>query len=271
MDQSDSPRRRRLVHRIGPKGFFCALRAIDPILTKASWPVNTFPGTGCQISRGDERGMSTRQRTSANDIVLKTLGILLLAAVVLKGHEPLTVPAVNKNLWSWRPFLVFPVELQLVMGIWLLSGIFKQLGWLAALSCFSPFCSVTVCKALPVPPPAAVLAEFTSPPGSPCFWSDCRQRLPSVVLSRPPRVDHRPGAAGVADSQVHPYHRSVKQWYHRSTVHGSDLPSRQVTRNIQMETVSNPSRAKAEGTIADTGGSHADNLSRSCSRWKSPH
>jgi hypothetical protein len=42
------------------------------------------------------------RRFSASDIVLKGLSVRLSAAAVLKGHELLTVPVANKDLWSWR-------------------------------------------------------------------------------------------------------------------------------------------------------------------------
>lgn len=88
------------------------------------------------------------RRLSGSDIVLKVIGLLLLAAAVLKGHELLTVPVAGKDLWSWRPFLIFQVEFELAMGIWLLSGVFKRLAWLASLFCFGLFCCVTLYKGL---------------------------------------------------------------------------------------------------------------------------
>ena len=88
------------------------------------------------------------RRLSANDIVLKVLGLLLLTAAVLKGHELLTVPMANNDVWTWRPFLIFQVEFELALGIWLLSGLFKRLAWLAALLCFALFCGVSLYKAL---------------------------------------------------------------------------------------------------------------------------
>ena len=87
-------------------------------------------------------------KISAGDVVLKALGLLLLTAAVLKGHELLTVPVANKDIWSWRPFLIFQVEFELAMGIWLLSGVFKRLAWLAGLLCFGLFCCVTLYKGL---------------------------------------------------------------------------------------------------------------------------
>jgi len=88
------------------------------------------------------------RRYSAGDILLKGLGLLLLTAAVLKGHELLTVPVANRGLWTWRPLLIFQVEFEVALGFWLLSGIFKRLAWLATLLCFGLFCCVTLYKAL---------------------------------------------------------------------------------------------------------------------------
>jgi thiol-disulfide isomerase/thioredoxin len=88
------------------------------------------------------------RRFSTSGIALKVLGLLLLTAAVLKGHELLTVPVANKDLWSWRPFMILQVEFELALGIWLLSGIFKRSAWLAALTCFSLFCCITLYKGL---------------------------------------------------------------------------------------------------------------------------
>jgi hypothetical protein len=80
--------------------------------------------------------------------VLRGLGLLLLTAAVLKGHELLTTPMANTDLWSNRYFLIFQVEFELALGIWLLSGLFKRAAWLAAVVCFGLFCCVTLYKGL---------------------------------------------------------------------------------------------------------------------------
>lgn len=87
-------------------------------------------------------------KLSANDIVLKLLGLLLLTAAALKGYELLTDPVANADIWSNRYFLIFTVEFELALAIWLLSGLFKKLAWLAAVACFTVFCCVTLYKAL---------------------------------------------------------------------------------------------------------------------------
>ena len=40
-------------------------------------------------------------KISAGDVVLNALGLLLLTAAVLKGHELLAVPVANKDFRSW--------------------------------------------------------------------------------------------------------------------------------------------------------------------------
>jgi thiol-disulfide isomerase/thioredoxin len=87
-------------------------------------------------------------KLSANDIVLKVLGLLQVAAAVMKGYELLTVPVANADIWSNRYFLIFTVEFELALGIWLLSGLFKRAAWLAAMGCFVLFSGVTLYKAL---------------------------------------------------------------------------------------------------------------------------
>ena len=80
--------------------------------------------------------------------VLKALGTLLIVAAALKGHQLLTEPLANKDIWSYRPVLILLVECELALGLWLLSGLFPRLAWLTALACFSFFCVVTLYKAL---------------------------------------------------------------------------------------------------------------------------
>ncbi len=88
------------------------------------------------------------RRLPGGDVVLRVLGLLLLTAAALKGHELLTTPVSHQNFWSWRPFLIFQVEFELGLGIWLLSGTGKRLAWLVSLLCFGLFCCVTLYQGL---------------------------------------------------------------------------------------------------------------------------
>jgi len=83
-----------------------------------------------------------------SNTVLKLLGILLSVAAILKGWQLLTEPVANDSIWTYRPFLILQVELELALGIWLLSGLFKKAAWLAAISCFGVFSLVTLYKGI---------------------------------------------------------------------------------------------------------------------------
>ncbi len=85
---------------------------------------------------------------TANSIILKVLGLLLVTAAGLKGWQLLTEPVANADIWSNRGFLILTVELELALGLWLLSGLFKRAAYIAAVGCFSLFCCVTLYKAL---------------------------------------------------------------------------------------------------------------------------
>ena len=85
---------------------------------------------------------------ASSNVILKVLGMLLLIAAVLKGLQLLTEPVANSDIWSYRPFLILTVELELALSIWLLSGLFKKAAWLAALVCFSFFSIITLYKAV---------------------------------------------------------------------------------------------------------------------------
>jgi len=81
-------------------------------------------------------------------LLLKALGALLLLAAVSKGWQLLAEPLANNDFWSSRPFLIFQVEFELALAIWLLSALFKKAAWFAALFCFGMFSCVTLYKGL---------------------------------------------------------------------------------------------------------------------------
>jgi hypothetical protein len=87
-------------------------------------------------------------RLTICETVLRALGVLLIAAALLKGHQLMTELVVNRDFWSYRPFLIFQIESELALGIWLLSRLFRRLAWLVAVLCFGLFCCITLYKAL---------------------------------------------------------------------------------------------------------------------------
>lgn len=72
--------------------------------------------------------------------------MLLLTAAVMKGWQLLTEPVANTDIWTNRYFLIATVEFEIALGLWLLSGIFKKLAWLATLACFTVFSVITLYK-----------------------------------------------------------------------------------------------------------------------------
>jgi len=84
----------------------------------------------------------------ANIIVMWTAGIVLLVATTLKIHQLLTEPIISKGFWeSWEFFLI-QIPLEMGLGIWLISGLFRKAGWLLGLIAFGGFIGVTLYKGL---------------------------------------------------------------------------------------------------------------------------
>ncbi len=75
-------------------------------------------------------------------------GLFLLGASVLKIHQLLTEPVISKGFWeSWEFFLI-QIPLELGLGVWLVSGLFRKAAWLLAVLAFGLFIGVTLQKGL---------------------------------------------------------------------------------------------------------------------------
>jgi thiol-disulfide isomerase/thioredoxin len=75
-------------------------------------------------------------------------GLVLLFATATKFHQLLAEPIISKGFWeSWEFFLI-QIPLELGLGIWLISGLFRKAGWLLALISFAGFIAVTLYKGL---------------------------------------------------------------------------------------------------------------------------
>ena len=81
-------------------------------------------------------------------VVCVTLGLILLSAAGLKGHQLATEPVVGTGLLTSRWFLIAVVEFELFFGLWLWFGLYPRRTWQLALLCFSTFGRVTLYKAL---------------------------------------------------------------------------------------------------------------------------
>jgi hypothetical protein len=85
---------------------------------------------------------------SAFAVVRALVGILLLVAAGLKGHQLVTEPTPERDLLSSRWFLILWVEVELALAVWLLSGLARRAAWATALACFAGFAGVALHKGL---------------------------------------------------------------------------------------------------------------------------
>ena len=82
------------------------------------------------------------------DVVRVILAVLLLIAAALKAYQLATEPVANDGIFSYRWSLIFQVEFEIVLGLWLLSGLHRRLAWFISIASFSLFSCVTLYKAL---------------------------------------------------------------------------------------------------------------------------
>ncbi len=87
-------------------------------------------------------------RVAGYDVVRIVLGLVLLTAAGLKGHQLATEPVPGTGLLTSRWFLIGVVEFELFFGLWLLFALYPRRTWQAALLCFSGFACVSLYKAL---------------------------------------------------------------------------------------------------------------------------
>ena len=86
-------------------------------------------------------------RTSRFRAVGILISAILLAACALKVQQLSTEPVEYKGFLSYRPFLILEAEIELFLGLWLLSGLSKRLVWGLTTICFVVFSLVAVYKA----------------------------------------------------------------------------------------------------------------------------
>ncbi len=92
-----------------------------------------------------QRRLATR---TGYDVVRIALGLLLLTAAALKGHQLATEPIVETSLLTSRWVLIGVVEFELFFGLWLLAGLYPRWTWRAALLCFGGFACISLHKAV---------------------------------------------------------------------------------------------------------------------------
>ncbi len=81
-------------------------------------------------------------------VVLAILGLVLLFAAAMKAYTPVS-EAPEKAGWLSRPAVILAaIEMEIALGVWLLSGIRRRLAWRAALGCFMVFACVSAYNGL---------------------------------------------------------------------------------------------------------------------------
>ncbi|MEN6306476.1 MAG: MauE/DoxX family redox-associated membrane protein [Anaerohalosphaeraceae bacterium] len=84
-----------------------------------------------------------------NKVVMTLAGLLLIVASILKIHEMLTLPIPGwkeGGPWESYEFFLVQIPLELSLGIWLVSGLFRKAAWLVGTLCFLGFIGVTAYK-----------------------------------------------------------------------------------------------------------------------------
>lgn len=78
-----------------------------------------------------------------NRIVMFLGGVMFIVAGVLKSNQLLTEPILSKVFWESWAFSVVQVPLELGLGIWLVSGLFRKAAHLIATISFGAFVGLT--------------------------------------------------------------------------------------------------------------------------------
>jgi hypothetical protein len=81
------------------------------------------------------------QRPGLYPFLRAGIALILILAAALKGYQAATEPI------EGRAWLIAQVELEWLLGLWLLSGLRQRLGWLATLLCFAVFAAMAGHKA----------------------------------------------------------------------------------------------------------------------------
>ncbi|MCR4415723.1 MAG: hypothetical protein NUV77_25195, partial [Thermoguttaceae bacterium] len=71
------------------------------------------------------------------------LGLLLVTAAGLKAHQLATEATVGDGIMHSRWFILTVTECELLLGVWLLSGIARRASWAATVMCFVGFAVVS--------------------------------------------------------------------------------------------------------------------------------
>jgi len=84
---------------------------------------------------------------SASRLTHILVGLVLLGAAALKAHQLATSPAPGESLLSTRWLLTLWVEVEILLGVWLVSGLAARRAWQAAVGCFAVVAVVALASA----------------------------------------------------------------------------------------------------------------------------
>jgi hypothetical protein len=146
-------------------------------------------------SAGSQAGAGKPAWPSGHSVLAWSLGIVLLSAAALKGQQLLTDFVPGKTLYTARWFQTLTVEIELALGLWMITGLYRPIAARFALFYFvilagasgymvaagveccgclgrlavSPwftfaFNLAAVCGLVVIPPPAAPAPTFRSHP-----------------------------------------------------------------------------------------------------------
>jgi hypothetical protein len=87
-------------------------------------------------------------RARIGPVVPAALGLVLLAAAVLKAHQLAVGSVVERDVLSSRWFLFGLIEFELALGLVLVLGLYPKPARRVALACFAAFGAVSLHRAL---------------------------------------------------------------------------------------------------------------------------
>jgi hypothetical protein len=110
------------------------------------------------------------------DVVRVALGLLLLTAAALKGHQLATDPIRGRGILESFWFLTAVIEFELLFGLWLLFGLYARHTRFAAVGVFAVFACVSLLQALRGQPTCGCFGKLSIDP-----WYTCAIDSAAVV------------------------------------------------------------------------------------------
>jgi len=97
---------------------------------------------------GEQLLDSQRTARRGTEALRVVLGLVLLVAAGLKGHELALDPLTEDSFLASPPLQIAAIEVEILLGLWLLSGLARRAAWVAALGFFGVMAGVSLYMAL---------------------------------------------------------------------------------------------------------------------------